>query len=289
MSHDGVLDFFARPLAYLTEIISSLSSDEFATLGLLFVRGGHLRSPLRLTDSDVEIIRRLGGRPQETALSLQSTRNVFTRLMSTEERRQWEFRHPTIRDAMRAVIKSNDELLDIYISGTHTDQLFSEVVCGNTETIGEAVTIPADQYDLIFDRLVISLAEPPEKQRECYLFMATRCSDRFLRDFLQLHPSFANDHLSETIDIADPRASLVLSLYSAGILRDHIRASFVTESIEHAIEWVRSDIVADRFRPIITPLEWRRFVDRVYGEVLMGARDHTEWISENAPADPQSN
>lgn len=286
MSPDGVLDFFARPLAYLTEIIRSLSSDEFATLGLLFVRGGNLKSPLQPTDSDVEIIHRLGGSPQEASPCLQSMRNVFTRLMSTDEGRQWEFRHPTIRDAMRAVIKSNDELLDVYISGTHTEQLFSEVVCGNTGMIGEAVTIPADQYHLIFDRLMISLSGSLERRRESYLFMATRCSDRFLGDFLQLYPSFADDHLAGIIDVADPRASLVLSLYAAGILPDHLRASFVTESVEHAIERVRSDFLADRFRPIITPTEWRQLVDRVYDEVLMGARDRTEWISENAPADP---
>ena len=259
ISRDGVLDFFAHPLEYLTEILSSLSSDEFATLGLLFVRGGHLRSPLQLTDSDEQIIRRLGGRAAETAPSLQSTRNVFTRLMRTEDGRRWEFRHPTIRDAMRAVIKSNEELLDVYSSGTRTAELFSEVVCGTVDMIGEAVTILGDQYQLIADRLMVALNRGAKERQQCYLFLATRCSERFLQEFLQQHPSFIDDHLSGSIDVAHPRASLVVSLHAAGILPDQIRTPFVTNALEHAIDWVSSDILADRFRPMITPSEWSQF------------------------------
>ena len=285
-SNEGIQYFFTQPMAYLTEIISSLSSDETATLALLFVKGGHLKSPLRITNDDVDIIRRLGGRDRETAACLQSMRNVFTRLMYTDEGRLWEFQHPTIRDAMRAFVKSNEDLLDVYISGTRTAELFSEVVCGTVDMIGEAVTIPRDQYQLIVDRLMVALNGRAEERQQCYSFLATRCSERFLQEFLQQYPSFIDDHLSGSVDVADPRTSLVVSLHSAGILPDRIRTPFVTNALEHAIDWVSSDILADRFRPIITDAEWNRFVDQVYDEVLMGAGNHTEWIRDNAPVDP---
>ena len=152
--------------------------------------------------------------------------------------------------------------------------------------IGEAVTIPRDQYQLIVDRLMVALNGRAEERQQCYSFLATRCSERFLQEFLQQYPSFIDDHLSGSVDVAGPRASLVVSLHSAGILPDRIRTPFVTNALEHAIDWVSSDILADRFRPIITDAEWNRFVDQVYDEVLMGAGNHTEWIRDNAPVDP---
>ena len=51
--------------------------------------------------------------------------------LHTEAGPRWTFKHPTIADALGAVIAQNLSSLDIYLSGTRLERLLEEVTCGN--------------------------------------------------------------------------------------------------------------------------------------------------------------
>ena len=286
ITESGVQNFFEQPMDYLVEILKGLSSNERATLALLFMKSGHLSSPVRLSSTDTDVVQRLGGEFHMIVPSLHSMRNVFTRLLSGDESRWWDFQHPSIRDAIRSIIKADDELLDIYVFGTRSTELFSEVVCGSVALAGEAVSVPQDQYRSVLDRVTISLEGGVSERNQCYSFLSTRCSPTFLRRFIRLCPSFINDHLSVSFGVQDARASLLVTLHSAGILPESVRSSFVGATVQASIEWIDSDILDERFRSIITQEEMFDFACRIHDEIIMNVRSHTEWVSDNVPDDP---
>ena len=286
ITKDGVASFFDRPMDYLIEILQRIGTDERATLALLFVNGGTLKSPVRFSANDQETVARVGGDHRMVATTLQSMRNTFTRLVDGEPARRWEFQHPTIRDAVRDLIKSDDELLDIYLSGARTTELFAEVVCGNIDVGGQAVMVPQDQYPHIIERVIISLNGSQREKNQCYEFLSTRCSETFFRELIKPYPSFVQDHLSRVSSLATDRSKLIVTLHRYGLLPESARRAFVKTSFDDSIETMSAHILSKLYRSVITESECSCFRSRVFYEIVMDLETQFEWISDNAPSDP---
>ena len=283
---EGLSDFFNRPLRYLLEVIQGLATDDKSALALLFVRAGQLRSPIRLTENDQLTLSRFGGDPRHVAASLQSMRNTFTRLVYQESSRQWEFQHPTIRDAVRDLVKSDDELLDIYISGATTTELFSEVTCGHIEVAGQAIAVPEDQFHSIIERIQDYLVSRYWTRQRCYGFLATRCSASFLQRLLLSCPSFFDDYITKVHSTSFEVTLLLTKFHSAGILPEPVRRSFIESAFDDAITWAVPDILRDRFRPLISDSERAHLKSRIYHELIIDVQSHTDLEIENAPDEP---
>ena len=286
ITKDEVIRFFERPMDYLIEVLQRIGMDERATLALLFVNGGVLKSPVRLSTRDRETIARIGGDHRIVATTLQSMRNTFTRLVHSEHGRRWEFQHPTIRDAVRDLIKSDVELLDVYLAGARTTELFAEIVCGHVDVGGQAVMVPKDQYPDIVDRTIASLHGKQRQKEQCYEFLSTRCSEAFLQQLIREYPTFTTDHLDGVSVLETNRSRLLVVLHQYGLLPGSARRSFVTTSFNDSLETMSASILSDRFRPVIKDEELSCFRSKVFYEVVMSWETQFEWIMDNMPTDP---
>lgn len=68
--------------------------------------------------------------------------------MQIDDQPIWRFKHPTIGDAYAATLAFSPDLLGIFLSGSSTENLTSQVTCGNVG-VEKAVVVPKSLFPMI--------------------------------------------------------------------------------------------------------------------------------------------
>ena len=126
---------------FLQETIRGLDTHSRAILALIFLRRGHLQSPIELLPSEERAIGRLGSDLAGCTSAATSLAGSFVHLSHIEGEAFWQFRHPTIGDAYAGILADNPEHLAIFVAGSDPNKLLSQITCGDVG-IERATIVP---------------------------------------------------------------------------------------------------------------------------------------------------
>jgi energy-coupling factor transporter ATP-binding protein EcfA2 len=262
--------FVTNPADYLNEVIATLGVHEKAGLALVFMTGGSLPSPIRLTSDMKAALDTMGSTKGSAIGALGAMNDSFVKLVRVASRQRWTFKHPTIRDAFAATVAHEPELLNIYLQGTPIDKLVEEVTCGDVRLEGAKVVVPSSNYEQVYGRLT-QFARSGDHFRSRFLeFLSTRCDAAFLRQFV-----VADRDLLNSISVARsylsmrPEVQLVARLHQFGLLPQECRSRFVAGVGDLAVHTPDADFLADvDIRNLFSEAELATVISRVRQELV---------------------
>jgi len=147
-----VADFFARPIDFLEQTIESLGAASKAAIALIFLNGGHVRSPVP-SQALAHPAESFGVMPAGVREELDALKGSMLNLAEDEEGPYWTYTHPTISDAFASYVAKTPELVEIYLRGAKAETMVREVVCSGVHLQGAKVTVPVTLQDLLLDRI----------------------------------------------------------------------------------------------------------------------------------------
>lgn len=289
----GVQAFFERPLNVLLDVVGSLASAEKAAIGLVFIAGGKLPIPVSANEHVGETLELLNVTLGEVKAALVSLDDSLLKRRKEGNSEYWFFRHPTIRDAYATIVGKDPELIDVYLAGVSTEQLLTEVVCGDIQIEGAQITVPPDHYAHIQTRL----DSYPAEQRRTWsdpvkAFLNERCASAFIINYFETRDlSICIPSSTCEIDIFDTGLQILVKLSESGLLPSHVRSAAAQKIIElserdRSCSFATSAVV----QKILTPEEidesTRRIAETVLtqGSQLLGNMKN-DWDNESDPAD----
>lgn len=292
----GISDFVERPEGMLQEIIEGLDSNCRAALAVVFMRGGSLKSPVKLNSSEEEALGRLSNDFSGTLSALNELKGSLTRFSSLDQVPVWKFRHPTVGDALAADLIQNPENLDIFLRGSGTRRLLGQVTCGEVG-LENAIVVPPSSFSLMAEKL----GEWRENQKTkstsfsisnaigaLHSFLANRCSKEFLSFYLENDPELLGEvaqpgMLTELV----PEVQLATNLHKFGLLPERERRAFVAKVSDYAIWYGDPGALRDQgIRSIFTDSEYSDLVAELRIELLPRLDDfRRDWQSDFSPGD----
>ncbi len=260
--------FVEQRESFLIDVCEKLDADCKAALALVYMRRSKLQSPVELAPEELETLQRHGSNLGGCTTALEVLNGSLLAHSTADGESFWSFKHPTIGDAYAAILRSNPELLGIYVHGTDVDRLMRQVTCGDMQIEG-AVILPRSLFALVTERVHSFRNSASYKSHQLSIwdarrrikrFLAERCSKEFLETYLRTDPGVIEDidrpsvylEFSEDVDLA-------ISMSGFGILPGPLRQSLVALAIERATEGGDPRILVDAgFRALMTPQESSR-------------------------------
>ncbi len=272
---NGIGQFVERPEQMLQEVIEGLDDNCRAALALVFMRGGRLNSPIELNSSEEEAVGRLSNDRSGTLSALNDLRGSLTRFSSLGGVPVWQFRHPTVGDALAANLIQNPEHLGIFLQGSDTRRLMSEVTCGEVG-LEKAIVVPPSSFSLMTEKLREWRGNQSSRATSfsfsnaisaLHGFLANRCSKEFLSFYLDNDPELLGEvaqprMLTEIV----PEVKLATCLHKFGLLPERERRAFVAKVSDYAIWYADPGALRDQgIRSI--------FADNEYCDLVAGLRN----------------
>lgn len=268
VSNWGLIQFVERPMELLKEIIQTLDVHSRSAIALVFMRGGILPSPMKLSLEEEEAVKLLGGAAGEVRNALAALDGSLLLQVQQGGDYSWRLKHPTIRDAFASLIAENRELMDIYLTGTPVRQLFQEVSCGDVGLEGVKVIVPSDRYDALWLRIKAFMAETRESKDPLNRFLASRCDRDFLSGFIAKNPGYISalrigSYLSAVSDV-----DVLVRFHMLALLPEVERLRHVAAIRIFAVETPDADFLRERFRPLFTTAELEDILGEVRSQLL---------------------
>jgi len=270
---ESIADFFARPAAFLRDVIAGLDSAGKAALGLIFINGNWIRSPIGLAQRDEDLLARLGSDLGGVTRSLESLDGSLVNSIVRDGEAGWVFSHPTMVDAYAELLRT-PELLHHFIGGFPLDVLLTEITCGDLGLRGAVVVSPAN-YEAVLKRLDEPLPAGDWNVRwrakaRRTAFLATRCDKRFLQMWIDRDPERLKDLEQPGLMLeADDDNELVARLNELGLFPEDMRAHFAEELIAYCASGTDPAVVWNRrLRSILLESEEAELKERIRTELL---------------------
>jgi len=297
LTENNINLFVEKPEEFLLDIIKRLGSDEKSALALTFMNGGALKSPIIFNGDEIDVIKRMGGTPGGVISAIQAMKDCFVKLEKSDEGPIWVFKHPTIRDAFASFVINDNELLDIYLTGTPTDKMFNEIVCGNVNMEGTKVVIHPLRYRTIINRIENLRNNRKNnftlywKNKEMiYTFLSHRCS----KDFLQIYLDENRDILEDISRpgpylYAVPEVALIKRLSDEGLFTNQYRIIFVSTVKDLAVRIPDPGfLTVKNVRSILSAAEIDDILKAVKEKVIPNLDDiinnlHSNYTSDDDP------
>lgn len=277
----------------LQEVLQGLDTDSKAALALIYMRSGHLASPIHLRPSETKALERLGSNLGGCVAALEALRGSLVLLSSASDEYVWQFRHPTIGDAYAETLVESPEHLGIYIEGTAPVRLVDQVTCGDVG-VQRAIVVPKS----LFPEMLVKLKELSRckhyksswlstfgAKRHLQGFLANRCSKEFLSLYLQGNPGLL-DQVAEPGLFLDtvPEVRLAKRLYEVGLLPEEKRRKFVETVSNYTLEGQDADVLDDDgIQSLFTDNEFEELVNRVRMDLLPRLGEvRREWESNHS-------
>lgn len=254
---DGLKDFFARPEAFLLDTLTNLPDPMRAAIGLIFINGGRLRSPIQTDEAQALVEDLFGVAAAEIRAALQTLEGSFVLAVREEDHSYWTYKHPTIGDAFARLVGREKELVTLYVRGARVAQLIDEAICGGPARNG--ILIPPDLYSVVLDRLPKSGVTNDTIRK----FLLHRSGGAFLKVFLARYPGiFTQGVFTRTPVARDDWALLAVKAAQHQCLPDGVREAFVDQLRAHVVDSGDvSFLVGDTgFDGVLTDQERRTFV-----------------------------
>jgi hypothetical protein len=286
MDSESLRRFVEEPKEFLFDVIKELDRANFASLALLFMRGGRVQIPPKLESNETEALALLGATVSQL---FDGFRALDGSLVSQEVEGgeyAWKFRHPTVRDAMALHVAARPELLDIYLGGVKATELLSEVVCGGKSIDGAKVYIPDNRFAIVVEKIrELDLTDWGNPHRMLG-FLSSRCSDEFLSQWIEVGQSQL-DQLYNHFSVSTHSFCYLLSrLKGLGKLPSAIRSRYVCDVQNKAICDAEATFVADDIRGLLTNEEFSEIIALVKSEVVRSVSIIVEQV-ESEYDDPE--
>lgn len=289
VSRLGLEQFVAEPMELLQEVILTLDVNSRSAIALVFMRGGLLLSPITLSQEEGQAIELLGGSQAQLRSSLDALDGSLLIQVRQEGAFYWRFKHPTIRDALAALISENRELMDIYLSGTPLQQLFSEISCGEVGVQGVKVIVPVDRFDALLSRIEAFLTSARENRDAVNRFLAKRCDCELLSRFISNDSGFiaalqVNSYLYAVSDV-----DVIVRLHQCGLLSEEERKRHVAMIHDLAITTPDSGFLRENIRRLLSDMELENILQDVRNCLLSDIKSCVnDWYdSHNGEDDPE--
>lgn len=275
----------------LLEVIQGLDVNSKAALGLIYIRKDHLESPVELEGSEPHAIERLGSTLGECITALDALNGSLVTQMQIDDQPVWRFKHPTVGDAYATTLAFSPDLLGIFLSGSSTENLTSQVTCGSVG-VEKAVVVPKSLFPMMVTRLcefsssnrykVPWLSSWGAKRTLCR-FLARRCSKEFLALYIEEDPDILK-HVSElgpSLSYA-PEVDLAVRLHELSLLPEESRKKFVEMVSNYAIEGDDVYALADGdIRYVFTDDEFDELIQTVRMSLLPKLAEVREKVQMN--------
>lgn len=262
----------------LLEVIQGLDANSKAALGLIYMRKDHLESPVTLQGTEAQALERLGSTLGECITALDALNGSLVTNVQVDDQPVWRFKHPTIGDAYAATLAFSPDLLGIFLSGSSTENLTSQVTCGNVG-FEKAVVVPKSLFPMMVARLRDFSASDMYKVEwmsswgarwTLHRFLASRCSKEFLALFLEQSPEILERVSKPGLSLsAVPEVDLAVRLHEFGLLPEENRRQFVENVSSYAIAGKDTYALKDAgVRSVFTEDEFEGLVEASRAELL---------------------
>ena len=288
-------EFVEKREQLLREVLQNLDVDSMAALALIYMRGGHLDSPIVLQPHETLALDRLGSTIGRCRIALEALRGSLVLHSQTSGEFFWMFRHPTISDACAEVLSQSPELIDIFIQGTAPEQLVRLVSCGDVGVEG-AIVVPKALFPLMVTRLEevpVSSASPLDSWSDWDLvgFLTYRSSEEFLSLYLTNAPALL-DRISEPglmLDAFSADISLAERLHEVGQFPEKHRKKFVDTVSDYALSFGDPGaLTIDAVRGMFTDHELRELRRQIRNDLVPRLDDMMMDWEFNWPSDMSS-
>lgn len=276
-------EFVEKREQLLLEVIQGLDASSKAALGLIYMRKDHLESPIMLQGSEQSAIERLGSTLGECIQALDALNGSLVTHLQVDDQLVWRFKHPTIGDAYAATLAFSPDLLGIFLSGSSTENLLSQVTCGKVG-IEKAVIVPKSLYPAMMERLRDFSASNQYKVEwmsswgarwTLYRFLANRCSKDFLAAYLKQSPDVLQRVAKPGLSLsAVPEVDLAVRLHEFGLLPEEVRKAFIETVSTYAVQG--DDLYAlddSGVRSVFQDSEFDELLETVRTELLPKLQD----------------
>lgn len=263
---------------FLIDLCKELDADSKAALALIYMSNGRLPSPISLTATEDEALRRLDSDLGACTAALEALRGSLAVHVTSEGESFWTFKHPTISDAYSAMLRGSPELLGIYVRGSDIGKLMRQITCGDVGIEG-AVVLPSSLFAPLIERLAAYKASSAYKtewmsgwgaRRELLGFLAGRCSKQFLEAYLaadgKLVESIAKPvlHLEFSVEV-----EFAIRLFKLGLLPEDARRTLAETVSRYARNGDDARALSDpELRSLLNDKELNRLREAVRAEVL---------------------
>ena len=278
MRESGVIEFFDKPEALLRDTIRQLDANSKSALALVFMRNDRLESPIDPQDAEELAISRLGGSLKGCISALDAMNGTFVRLADSGGDRAWRFQHPTVGDAYASLMAENPEHIEIFVQGSSAERLVRQVTCGGMGLQG-AVVIPTPLFTSMAAKLRDAHSQwghqgdRPRRglsSESLESFLAHRCSDSFLHEYLK-HDSSLVDRIASPMPMLDvgSETALAARLLEAGLFPEECRARFVEEVKRLTLDATDTGVFTHKpARKVFTSSEYNALVEEIRSEML---------------------
>ena len=293
ISGDGINRFVEGREHLLQEILQGLDSDSQSALALVYMRNGHLESPITLQPSEAEALERLGGNLGGVIAALEAMKGSLVLLSNSSDQPSWQFKHPTVSDAYSAILAQSTESIGIFIQGTSPQRLLDQVTCGEMGYV-QAIIVPTTLFPEMIKKLEHIVSTSSRKSTESlpfdirgrlYSFLSFRCSRAFLSMFIERNPEILTSVSSPGMFLDSVwEVDLAKRLYELNLLPEAQRLRFVETVGNYLLEGEDGGALKDDgIKSMFTLDEWDDLVRRIRTELLPRLGDVQDNWESNYP------
>lgn len=251
-----------------------------AAIGLIFINGGRLPSPLQTNEGQQLICELYGVAAADVRNGLQVLDESFVLNVQDSDECFWTYKHPTIGDAYARMVRRDQELVTLYVRGSKISQLLDEATCGAAVTGG--VPIPPSLYGVLLERFRGTAVDLDAVRR----FLLFRSGPVFLKRFLDRFPKLVTqaNFTSRTI-ATDISARLIVKAKLNGALPEEARARLLAELQSQIINYADVGFLIDNpsFESFLTEQERadlvalaRTDIENRFESIIESERDNYE-------------
>ncbi len=288
----SLIKFVREPKEHLVQTIRELSKLHRAALTLVFLHRGKMPVGAISPAMKELVVRHFGIDIESLGNAINELGDSFLVQMTEGPNKLITFKHPTIGDALSAILGETDGMRELYIRGVKPQTILTETVCANMPEIQDAIVIGEELESLLVERLAEN-PDDPGTNRLLFAFLDERASDTAFRKAIEQYPKILGrqayaSHRSEY----DPKVRTHARALRLGLLPEHLRAS-TGDRLEAAIfdDQDTSFLDDDGILALIPSTRVLRLTQRIRDEMLDQIPSLAERVASEADLDiePEDN